>query len=245
MFLLIVSIFIGLLLFGIGFILTEKNAPYSLSGYNSFSEEEKKQFDLKSFVYFFRNFHFILGGSIVLLSVLLYLIHQIDGIGFVLTFFPLIGYAYFIYKSIKLYPKKQRKTAQIALWILLGVGITVGIIMSIGFSSSQLTFQENNLAISGIYGETIAYQDIANLSLIQKLPDIKIKTNGFALQNIKKGYFKTKNGEKVRLILNSLDTPCLLIELKSGEKIYYSDTAHSNVKLYEDYLIRYKEISNP
>ena len=37
---------INLLFVGIGFTITEKNAPYLLAGYNTMSKEERKQIDL-------------------------------------------------------------------------------------------------------------------------------------------------------------------------------------------------------
>lgn len=38
-------LFISILLTGIGFLVTEENASYLLSGYNTMSEEEKKEFE--------------------------------------------------------------------------------------------------------------------------------------------------------------------------------------------------------
>jgi hypothetical protein len=43
---------------------------------------------------------------------------------------------------------------------------------------------------------------------VNELPEISIKkTNGFALHTIKKGNFKTKNGENVKLLINSVEQP--------------------------------------
>lgn len=64
------------------------------------------------------------------------------------------------------------------------------------------------------------------------LPKTILKTNGFALGSSRKGYFKTEEGEIIKLILNSNTKPYLLLTKKNGEKIYFSDKASSNEEIY-------------
>jgi len=70
-----ISIF-SLILIGIGYLITEKNAPYLLAGYNTMSKEEQDQVDLKPLLAFFKKFHINLGVSQAI-------------IGFALCFFRL------------------------------------------------------------------------------------------------------------------------------------------------------------
>lgn len=53
----IVSILLAFIFIGIGFLISEKNAKYLLSGYNTMSEEDKKNFNLTEYLKFFRKFH--------------------------------------------------------------------------------------------------------------------------------------------------------------------------------------------
>lgn len=60
---------------------------------------------------------------------------------------------------------------------------------------------------------------------------ITLKTNGFALGSVRKGYFKTENGEIVKLILNAENKPYILLKKLDGKKIYFSarEASHKNL----------------
>ncbi len=70
--------------------------------------------------------------------------------------------------------------------------------------------------------------EIQSIELVDQLPEIILKTNGFALGTINKGFFKTKNEEIVKLILNSDNKPVILFTKTDGKKIYYSAKDKSN-----------------
>src|SRR5690606_42083691 len=107
--------------------------------------------------------------------------------------------------------------------IVLG-GILVFVIglLGYGFKKNKLHYDSNNIEFKGSYGETMAQSEIQSIELVGGLPEITSKTNGFALGTIKKGYFKTKNGEIVKLILNSDNMPIILFTMTDGRKIYYA-----------------------
>lgn len=52
----------------LAFILTENNAKYILSGYNTMKPGEREKVDIKGYVRFFRRFHWVLGVSFVLMG---------------------------------------------------------------------------------------------------------------------------------------------------------------------------------
>lgn len=83
---------LSLLFVAIGLALTENNAKYILSGYNTMSEEDRKKVDIKAYIPFFRKFHIFLGASLLLLgSALTYLISEEAG-GIFLSIYPILGY---------------------------------------------------------------------------------------------------------------------------------------------------------
>ncbi|MFW5761789.1 MAG: hypothetical protein ACOCXH_12495 [Cyclobacteriaceae bacterium] len=67
-----------------------------------------------------------------------------------------------------------------------------------------------------------------------QLPKITLKTNGFALGTIRKGYFKTEKEEIVKLILNSDNKPYILVTKFDGRKFYFSSKDQSNEKLLNE-----------
>ncbi len=50
----------GILFTSLGFIVTENNAQYLLAGYNTMSEDDRKNFDLPAYIRFFKNFIYTL-----------------------------------------------------------------------------------------------------------------------------------------------------------------------------------------
>jgi UDP-N-acetyl-D-mannosaminuronic acid transferase (WecB/TagA/CpsF family) len=74
---------------------------------------------------------------------------------------------------------------------------------------------------------------------VDSLPEISNKLNGFALETIKKGYFKTATQEKVILLINSTKTPLILITKTNGEKIYYSSKDKSNKPIFDALIKTY------
>lgn len=236
MVLLIISLAISLLFVGIGFLITEKSAPSMLSGYRSLSNEEKKAFKLVEYVNFFRQFHFFLGGSMLFLSLVLYFLGFKDAVGMLLGFYPLLAYIYFMLRTRSLIGSKQQKSYIISFWILVVSTIGVGILMFYGYSPSQLEIQHNQIEISGMYGDEIPFEQIKTVELVSELPEIRMKTNGFATESMKKGYFKTKQGETVKLLIEGKNKTFILITLKNGKKIYYSDYQQNISEIYQAIL---------
>ncbi|WMW78678.1 DUF3784 domain-containing protein [Flavobacterium sp. 20NA77.7] len=230
-------LFISILLTGIGFLVTEENASYLLSGYNTMSEEERKQFDIRGYIPFFKKFHIFLGTSLCSIGLVIYYFIDADISGLFMGIYPILAYTYFIWISNKKYSHSTSTKQRILLYAVMTglLALIIGILY--GF---QETLKENELhtsatkiELTGSYGATLQKQDILAVYLVNELPPMAHKTNGFALETVKKGYFRTQIGEKVKLLLNSNQKPILLIETKDHEKIYYSAKTKSNRILYQ------------
>jgi ascorbate-specific PTS system EIIC-type component UlaA len=92
---------ITILLISCSYIINETNANYLLAGYNTMSEKEKENFDLKKYLKFFKSFFL----NIALLSLLIYLIlillldEELAAIAYAISIS--IPWPYFVYKSNK------------------------------------------------------------------------------------------------------------------------------------------------
>lgn len=230
-------LFISILLTGIGFLVTENNASYLLSGYNTMSEEEKKQFDIKSYIPFFRKFHIFLGTSLTSIGLVLFYFVDTDTSGLFMGIYPILAYTYFIWISNKKYSHSTSTKQRILLYTVIVALIALVIVILYGFKETmkenELKITTTKIEITGSYGVTIQKEAIFKVTLVKEIPAIAHKTNGFALETIYKGYFRTQTGEKVKLLLNSNQKPILLIETKDHEKIYYSAKTKSNQFLYQ------------
>ena len=219
-----VILFLSILFITIGFIVTETNSKYLLSGYNTMSEEEQENVDIKSYIVFFRNFHIFLGSSLLVFSLLIYYLINKDWSSIFLVLYPMMAYVFFIWYGTKFSKeeKKNQTTSIIGIVVLVGFLIFIGFEFVNGIKENTVSIKNDTIEISGSYGENLKIKDIKSVELLTELPNIKTKTNGFSLETIKKGYFKTDSGEKVKLIINSKNNLLVLIITKSGEKIFYN-----------------------
>ncbi|MFV5692379.1 DUF3784 domain-containing protein [Flavobacterium sp. LT1R49] len=229
-----VLIGMSLLFVAIGFIVTENNAKYLLSGYNTMSEEERKKVDIKAYIPYFRKFHIFLSVSFFLFGTLLtYLIHENAG-GIFVGVYPILAYIYFICTSSKYFTGVPTKGNKIGVFILI-----VTLILIIGFlgrdiKEDKLIFNSKAIEFKGSYGEVLPQTAIKSIELVDEKPKITRRTNGFSLGTIQKGYFKTDKDEIIKLILNADNKPYLLLTKSNGKKIYYSAKEESNEKLLNE-----------
>jgi hypothetical protein len=221
-----VLIGMGFLFVVIGLIVTKNNAQHLLAGYNTMNEDERKNFDIQSYITYFRKFHFFLGASFLLIGLPLYFI-SVDASGIFLGVYPIIAYIYFIATGSKYSKISAKRPHKIAVLVLFGCLVLVVVLFIYGYRETGLYVDETKIEFTGMYGETLDMSQVETIELVSSLPKIALKTNGFALGTISKGYFQMENGENVKLLLNSHTKPYILIKMRNGKKIYYSDKSNS------------------
>ncbi len=223
---------ISVLFLSFGFILTEKNAKYLLAGYNSMSEENRKKVDLKNYIVFYRYFHIVLGISFFLVGIILqYFLGELS-VSIFMTVYPIVAYTYFIIRSSKYMKFGSLKVNKFTIITLIIISIAVVALLSYGLKDSKLQIAGESIEFTGIYGEILVKSDIKKVELVDKLPELSVKQNGFAMGEVKKGYFKTETGEKVKLIVNSSQKPIIVFIKVDGNKIYFSSEDQSNKEIF-------------
>lgn len=228
---------LSLVFVAVGFIVTEQNAKNLLSGYNTMSEPERQAFDLKSYIQAFHKFHMFLGISLFAIGTAISILLGEGVAGIFLTTYPLLAYIWFLWIGKKYHKGQNSKWNRIGISILVFSLAVVIVILTIGLRENKIIVTAWEINIEGMYGEKIRISEIETVSLTETLPSISIRTNGFSLGNIQKGYFKTVNGEKVKLILYTDTKPFLRIVKKTGEKLYFSSgkiqvqTIYSEIKV--------------
>lgn len=83
----------------------------------------------------------------------------------------------------------------------------------------ETTMYKDHIEIGGIYGTTIYYDDITEIKTCDRLPEISLRTNGLSLNDVKLGYFKTADNEKIIIFAHS-DSKFIQITDKKQGKIY-------------------------
>jgi len=205
---------ISVLYFVIGFLVTKNNAKYLLAGYNSMTAEQRQNFNLDTYIPFFRNLNIFLGLTHLFVRLGLFFLVGETYSGIFLGIYPILAYIWFIWKT-----NSNNKYLGVSILILSLVFVVI--LFLAGLKENKWIETDDEIRITGIYGETIPKSEILELTSVQELPEIKMKTNGYATGKIRKGYFKTKQGEVIKLILNSEQGPYILISKRNGKKIYY------------------------
>jgi len=228
--------FIGmsLLFVAIGLAVTEKNSKYILSGYNTMSEENRMKVDIRAYIPFFRKFHIFLGVSLLLIgSPLTYLISEGVG-GIFLSVYPILAYIYFFVTSRKYSKGISTKGNTAAIVIMVGTLLFVMGMIGYGLKEDKLIFESQALVFEGHYAETLVPSEIQSIELVDQLPQITFKINGFGMGTVRKGYFRTKDREVVKLIINADQKPIILVTKMDGGKIFYSARSNTNGKVIKE-----------
>jgi hypothetical protein len=227
-------ILIGLSVFftSIGFLVTEKNVKYLMAGYNTMSDEQRKNVDIRSLIKFSRQFHVFLGISFLLIGGgLTYLAGQ-SATGIFMAIYPILAYIYFIPGLAKFYKGQKNNWNKAAIIILVCTLVFIAGLFIVNMKEDKLLIVFDGIEIQGVYGEVIPFPEILSVELVNQLPQITMRSNGFALGLIYKGYFKTSNGEVIKLILNSDKKPYIMITMKNNRRIYFSSGTGINEEIY-------------
>jgi len=226
-------IFLGVLFLVMSFVLTEKNASSLLSGYNRMSKEEKAEFDLKNYLSVFRKFHIFLGLSTLIIGLWLHFwVSKNAGLTFA-AIYPIFAYIFFIAWSKKYEPKRRHRTNNIGVIILILTAIGVSFIFFKSFQETKIHIEDTAVRFVGMYGETIDFQDIGDVKLLQKLPRITAKLHGTAMDGIYKGKFKTADEGIVKLLINAENKPYIQIIKKNDKSIFFASKNDDNGRIYK------------
>ena len=102
-------------------------------------------------------------------------------------------------------------------------------IVAVSFHGSgdiDLSFNQKELEIHGLYGTNIPYKDIKQLSLKSSLPAIKHRSNGFEARKTRLGNFVTNDDLCIMLFTHS-DT-CFIRIVTKGNEVYYLSSRQPN-----------------
>ncbi|MDY0200325.1 MAG: hypothetical protein RBR40_04975 [Tenuifilaceae bacterium] len=106
---------------------------------------------------------------------------------------------------------------------------------------TKVQFNDTDFKIKGAYGETIKYSDIELIDTVSTLPNIAIRTNGYALGKTLIGNFRMQDNTNVKLFIKKGGGPYILIKSKGNKPIYLNyKSKQKTVKLFEE--IKNREI---
>lgn len=182
--------------------------PQIINGYKTIPEENQPKAKRLTI-----NMLLIAGISVALLTLVIWLAGLTgfwSGVPLILAFVIMLIYTV---KYIRLGALKG-----VAGTIAIGVGVlaVVSIILLLFFGNKEpeITFTNQQLQISGIYGNDYNLSDIESVTLINERPVTTFKTNGFDMGGIKKGHFNVQNEGNCLLFVSGTGK-CIRLKTKS------------------------------
>jgi len=124
------------------------------------------------------------------------------------------------------------------MWIVVIVLFLLPVTLLI--SSKQETniyTNHDGLIIDGTYGLTISFNDLIQIDTLGSLPQISIRTNGYALGKTKIGNFRLTDGQDVKLFVKDGFPPYILIHSRDNNPIYVSfEDTRRTIDLYNELI---------
>ena len=212
----ILNLIVGLFMIGIGFLV--KSSPDLIAGYNTMPKEEKKNIDIEGLSTFMRNGLITIGLSIIIGYYIFKWIGFTMIANSMILIVTLVGVTILLINAQKFDHNKTKNYKLIYFITGLTFLFVIGLI-TYGFIPSKTIYGDDTIRFSGMYGFEISISDIENIELSDKLPTIKIRTNGFSFGNVKKGFFNLDKYGKSRLLIHSDLAPYLILSKNNGDKI--------------------------
>lgn len=213
-----ITLFTAIILIVSGTIVVKR--PSLLSNYKSFTEEEKVSPEFKTYLKRVRNI--MIGAAVIIVAGQFLNMLTDSGIFFIISILLMcIGLApALFYCQAKVSKRMHRKSLIYAGSFLIISLVILGGLLIPSLYGGNVSYENDTLRISGIYGAELEKDEIKSITKVNAIPQVNLRTNGFGLGYIRKGFFRTVDGKTVHFVLASNNLPALHISTINGENIY-------------------------
>lgn len=194
----------------LGLAISKYKCYWLISGYNTQSKEEKAKVDIEELAKHMGRMCYLV-AFIIFMGSVVSKYFQISILPFIIILLVIIfGYLIFIQRFDH---NKKSKVETIVMIVIGCITILILIItFSFGNEPNNIIVKDETIVIDGMYGTTLKRKDIKSIELVDNTPEIEFKSNGYSDGGtIKKGDFKLKDGEEVKLYIQSDKGPYIKI----------------------------------
>lgn len=191
----------------IGWGVHKKKWYFLISGYNTMSKKEKAEVEIEPLAKSLALMSYILAVLMLLLGLCVHFNYWTFAT--IVTITLIIVPFIFIFQSRKYYKKGLfggvvgSRSKKVSFIITIVSLLFVGILFYFSLQPTKIEVTDGGLSISGVYGDDYTYDKIENVTLLDTLPEIAVRTNGSSIGSIRKGHFKFKNGNKATLFIDT------------------------------------------
>jgi hypothetical protein len=111
----------------------------------------------------------------------------------------------------------------------------LGTLSYFGYQDFEVKAGQTSFEITGMYGDEWTYSEIESVELLDEMPELTWKQNGFGLSTMAKGQFKVKDYGSSLLFIHKGSAPYLYIETES-EKIFINSKNPEHTKRWYQLL---------
>ncbi|MFV8829799.1 DUF3784 domain-containing protein [Alkalihalobacterium sp. APHAB7] len=226
----IIQLFMILLFFLLGYLIVKREAYFLLSGFSAKSKEDQ-QILIQNGYPQAAGRALINSGFILLGGLALYLMR----IPYMVEFSWLIMIIYLFTRLLyigKLDTTKNKKRNSIIL--IITIVFTFGVlggVAYIGIQPNEVTISDDRLHVSGFYGVEWPLDEITNVELVDTIPNVQVRTNGFSFANRLKGHFRLEGLGGGRLYLYRNHPPFIFVE-KGEDYLFINSRDSQETKLW-------------
>lgn len=204
----------------LGLLVHKAKLYFLISGYNTYSSEKKENVDIISTAKLIGYYGYSNAAVSFLVGILEYAGVKIGII--VPIVFMMITTIILLWKIQKydqnMYDDdghmKKNSRVQIFLVIILlgGTFLFVGYMMFTSSRDTSVVLYGEGIEIEGMYGASYTWSSMDELTLMEELPEITIRTNGSAIGSNLRGHFRMEEFGAVKLFMDADVSPYIYFE---------------------------------
>lgn len=219
----------------LGYLLKYAKWYWLIAGYNTATSDEKKHIDIEGLSHTMGIGLFAGGIAMLLFGIGTWAGFTLPG-QIAMILIPVLLCLYLVWNGQKytVKPAASSREINIGMSLVLGLpllAIVAVIAIGIFYSSkpSIITSTPQQIHISGSYGVTAELEDVQEIKLLNVIPPIEWKSNGFGFASVRKGKFHLQEWGEGRLYLISDSPPFIYIKTSDGYMlINYKDPKQTN-----------------
>ena len=228
------NVFLGLVFIVMGFITLK--SPWMIKQWRYASEEKRKNIDIKGLQELCCKSMVCGGLGLILVGITNYFVKGNWSLyALIMITVAMTGYMMARTRRYDKNPQSKKEMTIAATIMALSLFLVVGLFIG-GKMENKITLDENNLTIGGMYGFTIAKENIDTIymAMMNELPKVKMRTNGYNDGQVAKGNFRLDEWGACKLFIHNAKEPVIVIKSEGKYTILNLYDAEATKKLYDD-----------
>ena len=211
---------VAIILGGLTYLVKKKKDATLISGFSNRTKEEQEYLKQSGYIEAVGNY-LLISFIIFLATYILWIFSVPYSMEVGLSILLIVVLAGMIWLQRYEVPHKRKKMYWItvsftAVLICFLVGLTY-----VGLKENQVAVEDGKFVVSGMYGVEWDLEDVEKVELLDELPRVIVKTNGFATEGHLKGRFRLESPYEGGLLFVRVKdgAPYLYVETKDGDYV--------------------------